>query len=98
MTFAGFLSQGECAERLAASHALILNSLWECGGAVVLEAMAMQLPVIASDWGGPADYLDETCGILVTPTPRHDFATRLADAIITLSKDQKLCQRIGEAG
>ena len=98
VTFAGFLPQNECADRLAASHALILNSLWECGGAVVLEAMAMQLPVIASDWGGPADYLDDTCGILVPPSPRGDFANRLADAISKLSRDPDLCKSMGQAG
>ena len=98
VTFAGFLTQAECASRLAASDALILNSIWECGGAVVLEAMAMELPVIASDWGGPADYLDETCGILISPVPREGFADRLAEAMRALSADPEKCARMGAAG
>lgn len=96
--FHGFRSQDECAEILRAADALILNSLWECGGAVVLEAMSVGRPVIASDWGGPADYVDSTCGILVHPVPRADFAQRLAEAIIHLANDPEKCRRMGKAG
>lgn len=96
--FPGFLPQADCAARLAAADALILNSVWECGGAVVLEAMAMGLPVIGADWGGPADYLDESCGILVPPVPRDGFAGRLADAILRLAADPALCRKMGAAG
>lgn len=96
--FLGFQSQAECAKRLEEADALILNSVWECGGAVVLEAMAMGLPVIGPDWGGPADYVDDSCGILVSPVPQADFADRLAAAILRLAGDRTLCQRMGEAG
>ena len=58
--FSGWMSQQECAIRLQQADAFLLPSLFECGGAVVLEAMAMGLPVIATAWGGPLDYLDES--------------------------------------
>ncbi len=96
--FHGFLPQAACAPVLASADALILNSVWECGGAVVLEAMGMGLPVIGPDWGGPADYLDETCGILVSPTPRSSYADRLAEAIMRLARDPALRTRMGAAG
>jgi glycosyltransferase involved in cell wall biosynthesis len=96
--FHGFLPQAACAPILAAADALILNSVWECGGAVVLEAMGMGLPVIGPDWGGPADYLDETCGILVAPTPRATYADRLAEGITRLARDPTLRARMGAAG
>jgi glycosyltransferase involved in cell wall biosynthesis len=96
--FLGFRPQAECATILAGSDALILNSLYECGGAVVLEAMGLGLPVIASDWGGPADYIDPSCGVLVSPAPRADFANRLAAQIVRLSQDPELCQAMGQAG
>ena len=98
VTFRGFLPQAACGERLAAADALVLNSVWECGGAVVLEAMAMGLPVIGPDWGGPADYIDASCGILVSPVPRSDFPARIADAILRLARDPALCRRMGDAG
>lgn len=96
--FPGFLPQKDCAQYLANADALILASLRECGGAVVLEAMAMGLAVIASDWGGPADYLDETCGILVAPSPRAGFVDRLAEAIVTLASDPALAHALGQVG
>ncbi len=96
--FFGFRPQTECANLLQDADALILNSVWECGGAVVLEAMSMGLPVIGPDWGGPADYLDPTCGLLVSPVPRDSFAQRLADAIETLALDPTLRVRLGNAG
>ncbi len=96
--FLGFLPQGACAEHLRNADALILNSIYECGGAVVLEAMSLGLPVIASDWGGPADYIDETCGLLVHPTPREDFAERLTAAILQLVDDPEFARDLGAAG
>ncbi len=96
--FLGFLPQAECRDYLAASHALILNSLRECGGAVVLEAMALGLPVVASDWGGPADYVTPETGYLVHPEPPEDFAERLAAAIIALARDPARAQMMGRAG
>lgn len=96
--FHGFLPQTACARLLAEDDALILNSVRECGGAVVIEAMAMALPVIASDWGGPADYLDEGCGILVSPVPRASFALRLSQAILRVALDPELRRRMGDAG
>jgi glycosyltransferase involved in cell wall biosynthesis len=96
--FHGFLPQAECVERLRRSDALILNSLYECGGAVVLEAMSMGLPVIGPDWGGPADYLDETCGILVHPCPRDTYPARIAEAIGALAADPGRRVRMGRAG
>ncbi|MBD3763417.1 MAG: glycosyltransferase family 4 protein [Rhodobacterales bacterium] len=96
--FHGFVPQAQAAAVLAQSHALILNSLWECGGAVVLEAMATGLPVIASAWGGPADYLDASCGILVDPAPAASFADRLAQAIARLAADPAAAAAMGAAG
>jgi glycosyltransferase involved in cell wall biosynthesis len=75
-----------------------LPSLFECGGAVVLEAMAMGLPVIATDWGGPADYLDESCGILVKPSSREALVDGFASAMQRLAQSPELRARLGDAG
>jgi glycosyltransferase involved in cell wall biosynthesis len=97
--FSGWRSQPECAETLKQADALVLPSLLECGGAVVLEAMAMAIPVIATNWGGPADYLDAQCGILIDPTSsRHDFVGELATALSTLADSQSLRQKMGANG
>jgi glycosyltransferase involved in cell wall biosynthesis len=98
VTFTGWLSQAACAEALASSHALVLPSLNECGGAVVLEAMSMALPVIASRWGGPADYLNQACGILVDPIDETSFVKGLADAMVTMARDETTRAHMGRAG
>lgn len=98
VTFHGFLPQSACAEVMSRTDALVLNSLCECGGAVVLEAMAMGMPVIASAWGGPMDYVTPESGILVDPLPREDFVGRLADAIVRLADDPDARRRMGQAG
>ena len=96
--FLGWIPQEECAALLRRSDVLILPSLHECGGAVVLEAMSTGLPVIASNWGGPADYLDESCGILVDPTSEVSFVSDLTEAMARLANSPALCREMGRAG
>jgi glycosyltransferase involved in cell wall biosynthesis len=67
VVFSGWLSRQQRPIKLQQADALVLRSLREGGGAVVLEAMAVGLPVIATNWGSPADYLNSRCRILVKP-------------------------------
>lgn len=97
VTFHGFLPQTECAKVLSTSDALVLPSLYECGGAVVLEAMAMGLPVIATRWGGPADYLDEETGILIEPSSSAGIVDGFAAAMLELSQSPERRRRLGQA-
>ncbi|MBW4658922.1 MAG: glycosyltransferase family 4 protein [Drouetiella hepatica Uher 2000/2452] len=96
--FIGWLSQAECAQRLQHADVLVLPSLFECGGAVVLEAMTVGLPVIATSWGGPIDYVNEQSGVLIAPTSQADFIEDLADAMIKLAKSPILRKQMGQAG
>jgi len=96
--FAGWLSQQECSKQLQQSDVLVLPSLLECGGAVVLEAMAMEVPVIATNWGGSTGYLDASCGILVEPSSREIFIENLADAMIQLARSPHEREVMGRAG
>ena len=98
VNFTGFLSQSNCAQRLQSADVMVLPSLYECGGAVVLEAMTMSIPVIASNWGGPADYLDDSCGILVDLQNPELFVSNLANAMIVLAQSPELRQSMGKAG
>jgi glycosyltransferase involved in cell wall biosynthesis len=96
--FSGWMSQEQCAVKLQQADALVLPSLRECGGAVVLEAMAVGLPVIATNWGGPTDYINSSCGILVEPTSQEGFVKGLTEAMIELAESSKLRQSMGRAG
>jgi glycosyltransferase involved in cell wall biosynthesis len=98
VTFHGKVPQIRCPDMLADSDGLVLPSLYECGGAVVLEAMAMGLPVIATNWGGPADYVDSTTGILVEPAGREPFVRGLSNAMVRLARSPDLRRQLGDAG
>ncbi len=50
VVFSGWLSHEQCTIKLQQADALVLPSLPEGGGAVVLEVMAVGLPVIATNW------------------------------------------------
>ncbi|MEL6361617.1 MAG: glycosyltransferase family 4 protein [Pseudomonadota bacterium] len=95
ITFTGFLSQPEIRDVLAASTALVLSSLRECGGAVVLEAFACGKPAIATNWGGPTDYITQETGFLIDPGTEETFSENIATAMKALSKDPGLAQRMG---
>jgi glycosyltransferase involved in cell wall biosynthesis len=95
--FRGWQSQQECALALAGATALVLPSLYECGGAVVLEAMAMARPVIATGWGGPADYLDAETGFLIPPESHQALVNGFGDAMQRLVENPELAARMGAA-
>ncbi len=54
----GFLTQVELLELLRAMDVFVLPSRGEGFGLCGLEAMATGLPLIATAWGGPSEYLD----------------------------------------
>ena len=64
----------------------------------MLEAMATGTPVIATRWGGPADYLDASCGLLVEPSSREALIQGLAGAMQKLIAEPGLGRRFGNQG
>ena len=76
----------------------MLPSIYECGGAVVLEAMATGTPAIATAWGGPAEYIDQTCGILVDPSDAESIVQGFVQAMRKLAADPELRASLGAGG
>ncbi len=98
VTFAGWIAASEGARRMRSADALVLPSLHECGGIVLIEAMAVGVPVIATRWGGPAAHVTDATGIRVSPDTREGFIQGLADAMIRIAQSPDLRRRMGAAG
>jgi glycosyltransferase involved in cell wall biosynthesis len=82
VTFIEFLQHAEVAAHLTRSRALILPSVSEGLGLVVVEAMLCGLPVIGSDTGGIPDMVTpEQTGWLVTPNDADSLAAALQNTL-----------------
>ena len=60
--------------------------------------MAVGLPLIATNWGGPGDYLNSSCGILVEPASKQGFVKGLTNAMLKCAQSPELLQSLGCAG
>jgi glycosyltransferase involved in cell wall biosynthesis len=79
----------------AALDVAVLPSYREAQGMVILEAMALRRPVVASEVGGVTEMIEhERTGLLVPP---HD-AEALGDAITRLLTDHPLADTVARAG
>jgi glycosyltransferase involved in cell wall biosynthesis len=94
----GWLSRPDAARIVREADVFVMPSLRECGGTALLEAMALGKPVIATNWGGPADYVDPSCGLLVNPSSKAGFVDDLAEAMVRLVQSPELRESLGEGG
>ena len=79
----------------AALDVAVLPSYREAQGMVILEAMALSRPVVASNVGGIPEMIEDgVTGLLVPP---HD-PDALAGAIVRLLKNHSLADMLGRAG
>jgi glycosyltransferase involved in cell wall biosynthesis len=98
VVFHGWKNYKDSAAILARCYALVFPSLRECGGAVVMEAMSAGVPVIAADWGGPADYVgNDGAGMLVKPDTKDGFVKGLTEAMTKLAADPQLMLQMSAA-
>jgi glycosyltransferase involved in cell wall biosynthesis len=95
--FAGFRPHADIRDVLARATALVLPSLRESGGAVILEAFACRTPAIATAWGGPTDYVTAQTGVLVPPSGRIAFIAGLTAAMEALAADPGRVAAMGAA-
>lgn len=72
----------------------VVPSQREPFGRVIIESMAMERPVIASNIGGPLDIITPDTGLLVSP----DQPSAFADAILKLLRDPDLRLAMGKCG
>ncbi len=80
---------------LAALDVFVLPSRQEGLGTAIIEALAMEKPVVATNIGGIPDLVkNEATGLLV---PSHDPQS-LAQAILRLLNDRQFARQLGQAG
>jgi glycosyltransferase involved in cell wall biosynthesis len=93
--FLGHISHGRLAEQLAKASIMCLPSLQENAPMAIAEAMAVGVPVIASDGCGMPYMVEEgRSGFLVDPLN----ISQISDRIIRLLGAKKLRQEMGKRG
>ena len=95
VTFHGWAVPEECPRLLSQCDVFLYPSVFDCGGAAVLEAMSLGLPVVALNWGGPGDYLASGGGVLVEPLGRWRSVAELTKAVQSLTPSKR--RELGEA-
>jgi glycosyltransferase involved in cell wall biosynthesis len=79
---------------MAAADLLVLSSRWEGCPMVVLEAMALGLPIVATSVGGVPELItDGETGLLVPP----ENPLALGQAVLRLLSNRELAVRLGQA-
>jgi alpha-maltose-1-phosphate synthase len=85
--FAGWVKHEKLQERLGESDVFAFPSIREFGGAVVLEAMALGLLPVVMDYGGPAEVVTPTTGVVLPMGSRAEIVTSLRDVLQRLADD-----------
>lgn len=95
VSFVGYKSQAEVAELMHATDIFVLPSFAEGVPVVLMEAMASEVPVIATTVAGVGELVEDGVhGHLVHPGD----AAPLAEKIAALATDPATRQRMGKAG
>jgi len=98
VSFMGNLGPEAVAREIAHSHALCLPSIRESGGGVLLEAMACARPVIAFNFGGPAEIVSDEVGRLISARNRPELVRTLHETLQDLFDHPEQWQARGAAG
>lgn len=98
LVFHGWVQHENIHEILKTCDFTVLPSIREFGGGVVIESMAMGLPAIVADYGGPAELVDHSRGIRVAFHDEASLIDGLRTAIAALVNDPARTRRLGEAG
>ena len=90
VTLKGHLNKQDVSKQLQNSNVFVLSSDVETFGVAPIEAMACGLPVLASNCGGPSDYITQKTGLLI----QTNNVQSLADGMINLmSNYEKYCPK-----
>ncbi len=95
VTFLGFQTEAQVREVLAASDVFVLPSYVEGVPVSAMEAMAVGVPVIATNVGGTSELIEDGhSGLLIRPSD----AESICNAVLKLMADPKLVGKISRNG
>jgi glycosyltransferase involved in cell wall biosynthesis len=94
-----FESHPELLRSLRKYRGMVLPSFEDANGIAVQEALALGLPPICLNWGGPQLLImNEKTGFLVDPTSKAEIVLGIANAYDRLGRNPKLAEEMSIAG
>lgn len=93
----GWTDHARLQPRLQESDILVLPSIREFGGGVVLEAMALGLPPVVLDHGGPPELVPPGTGYVLPLKSRDQVVSALNELLDALAKDPSSLLAMGAA-
>jgi glycosyltransferase involved in cell wall biosynthesis len=81
VTFSGWLQHEQVLDRLADADLFLLPSIREFGGGAALEAMAVGVPPLVLNYGGPGELVTDGTGFLVEMGSREQIVQRLREVL-----------------
>jgi glycosyltransferase involved in cell wall biosynthesis len=94
--FLGWLPHTEVQSILVESDVLVLPSIREFGGGVVLEAMACGVPAIVADYGGPAELVTANTGLKIRFNSEQSLEDGLREVLQSLADEPATLDRLGD--
>ncbi len=85
--FLGNAPRADVVQAMHDCHLLMLPSVRESGGGVLVEAMACGRPIVAVDWGGPAEIVNELVGRGIPATHPEAVTQDLLQAMRDCASD-----------
>ncbi|MBK8040797.1 MAG: glycosyltransferase family 4 protein [Verrucomicrobiaceae bacterium] len=92
----GWIDHAKLGDRLRESDLFVFPSIREFGGGAVLEAMALGIPPVVLDHGGPPELVPPGTGFVLPMTTREDIVSRLRDLLITAAADRRSLAEAGQ--
>ncbi len=97
VTFIPWMARPDLLKTMASADVFLFPSYRDGGGAVVVEAMAAEKPVIVLDSGGPGSHIQDGWGLKVAPGEPEETARSFAEALVRLYEDPALRRTLGRA-
>ena len=97
--FRGAIPRDELLALYGDADLFVFPSLHDSSGNVVLEALSRGLPVVCVDLGGPQNFVDADCAMVVATAGRDrpQLERALADAIAAVLRDRERLDRMSRA-